>query len=281
MRQLARKLIPAAYRAWLRGMYWNLRDCCERNLGLRDYLMPPQALIDRITQGDFRTVGREFAKHFVELGGLQPHHKVLDVGSGLGRMAAPLTSYLNSPGEYWGLEITKDFVDWCKSNITPRHSNFHFIHIDIYNASYNPKGKEKASALRFPFENNTFDFIILSSVFTHLLAPEVKNYLAQISRVLKPGGTAFITYFILNEESERLQSGASSMFNFKYPTEGGMYAIQSMPEAAIAFSESNVRSWALQAGLELIEPIHFGNWCGRDKFVSAQDIVIFRKVQNA
>lgn len=280
MRQLVRKLIPVACRVWLRRVYWDVQDYCERKLGLRDYLTPPQSLIDRITQGDYKAVGREFAKHFIELGGLQPHHKVLDVGSGLGRMAAPLTSYLKPPGEYWGLEITKDFVAWCKESISPRHVHFQFLHCDIYNASYNPLGKEQASSFIFPFENETFDFIILSSVFTHLLAPDMKNYLSQISRVLKPGGTAFITYFILNEESVRLQTGATSKFHFKYPTEGGMYAFEGKPEAAIAFSESNVRTWALEAGLELVEPIHYGNWCGRDRFVSVQDIVIYRKVQS-
>jgi len=44
-----------------------------------------------------------------------------------------------------------------------------------------------------------------------MFTPDMENYLKEISRVLKPGGRCFITYFLLNNESEKLiKTGKSS-----------------------------------------------------------------------
>ncbi len=57
--------------------------------------------------------------------GLTPSSTVLDIGCGCGRIAVPMAHYLTS-GVYHGVDIVKPMVDWCASQITSRHPNFHF-----------------------------------------------------------------------------------------------------------------------------------------------------------
>src|SRR5205085_6486747 len=64
-----------------------------------DELLPPPALA-RSVGGEFRATGAEFLRYFIELGGLRPTEHVLDVGCGVGRMAVPLTGYLDAGGRY-------------------------------------------------------------------------------------------------------------------------------------------------------------------------------------
>jgi len=45
----------------------------------------------------------------------------------------------------------------------------------------------------------------------------------------------------------------------------------------IAFDEELIRNWYSEFNLRLIEPIHYGNWSGREKFLLRQDNVIAEK----
>jgi methylase of polypeptide subunit release factors len=65
-------------------------------------MVPPQWKIF-VGGGDFEAIGKTFFHYFRELGQLKPDEKVLDLGCGQGRMAIPLTSYLQS-GQYGGLD---------------------------------------------------------------------------------------------------------------------------------------------------------------------------------
>lgn len=48
-----------------------------------------------------------------------------------------------------------------------------------------------ASALDLPFEDRTFNHVFSTQVLEHL--PEPSDFFAEIARVLKPGGTAFVS----------------------------------------------------------------------------------------
>ena len=65
-------------------------DLKDRLQGRSDRLVPPRRL-DFVGHSDFAATGDEFLSHFIELAGLQPHGKVLDAGSGIGRIARPLS----------------------------------------------------------------------------------------------------------------------------------------------------------------------------------------------
>ncbi len=104
-------------------------------------------------------------------------------------MAMPLTQYLDpAKARYSGIDPVAGGVNWCRQNITSRYPNFEFRHIDIAHDLYNPKGTVNGLTLNLPFADESFDFVIMTSVVTHLPSDEVKTYLDQMSRVLAPGG---------------------------------------------------------------------------------------------
>lgn len=271
--------MKAAIRSYLPRPVWNALaqtkyfafDTLDTVLGRRDSMTPPRSMVF-IGSGDFRKIGEEFLGYFQDLCGLRPEENVLDVGCGIGRMAIPLTGYL--AGRYEGFDIVKSGIDWCSNNITPKFWNFNFQLADIFNQEYNPTGKFKASEYRFPFSDHSFDFVFLTSVFTHMLPEEVSNYLREIRRVLKPDGRCLITWLLLNEHSETLISTGKSSLSVIYPMYGCKVANISVPEDAIAYPEDMMKALYLGAGFE-ISDIHFGSWCGRNG-MSYQDIVVAR-----
>lgn len=206
-----------------------------------EYLPPPE-LRDYVGNGDFKIIGQGFLNHFKTLGGLKSDDTVLDIGSGSGRMAIPLTGFLTKKGRYEGFDIDKKSVKWCQNNITPRYPNFKFTHIDIYNKNYNPNGKTMSSGIIFPYRANTFDFI-----------------------------------FLMNKESLNHIREGNSQFNFEN-SERGYYVInKDVHEAAVAYDETHILMLYDKYNLKIKE-IHYGAWCGRKQWTDGQDIIVATKI---
>jgi SAM-dependent methyltransferase len=271
----AKSILPSPIKKSLKKIYQSTLDLTDASSRRRD-MIPPRTM-NFVGDGDFRKTGMEFRRLFTEYGGLKPDHKVLDIGCGIGRMAGPLTSYLSAQGEYQGFDIVQKGIDWCQANITPRYPNFQFQHADVRNDDYNPGGRYRSSTYSFPYKDMDFDFVFLTSVFTHMFPADMERYLDEIHRVLKPGGASFITFFLMNEESQGLIAKGLSARNFIHKLDGCFTTRVDNPEAAIAFDEKYMRSALEQRGMSVSEPIHFGSWCGRPKFLSYQDIVIAQK----
>jgi SAM-dependent methyltransferase len=246
----------------------DLRDTVSRR---RDRLTPPRRL-DFVGHSDFAATGDEFLTHFVELGALQPSERVLDVGCGIGRMARPLSGYLSSEGSYDGFDVNRDGIGWCRRRYR-RRSNFHFQVADIYNARYNPRGAHRADEYRFPYADASFDFVVATSVFTHLLEADATHYLAECDRVLAPGGRLFATFFLLNDTSRALMAEGRSGLTFLDVDERVAILDEALPEEAVAYDDEWVFETLRASGLELIG-LHPGSWSGREEFVSFQDIVV-------
>jgi SAM-dependent methyltransferase len=238
-----------------------------------DDLIPPDELI-YIGGGNFQAIGREFFRYLVDLGGLQPDHRVLDVGCGIGRLAVPLTRYLDKRGSYDGFDIVPLGIAWCREQITARYPHFRFQVADLFNRSYHPAGRYEASTYTFPYPAATFDFVLLTSVLTHLLPADLENYLYEISRVLKPDGRCLLTYFLLNPESAALLEAGKSQLDFK-PRRGVYRTISPhRPEDAVCYDEAYIRRLHAHYGLAIRPPIHYGSWCARANALSHQDIVV-------
>jgi len=102
------------------------------------------------------------------------HKKVLDFGCGTGRVLRHFQSEAQR-AEFWGCDIHAPSIVWLSENL----ANVHVF-----------KNKEVAE---LPLESNYFDLIYVISVFTHL-ASTWKAWLAELRRVLKPGGILLNTF---------------------------------------------------------------------------------------
>ncbi|HEV2061686.1 MAG TPA: class I SAM-dependent methyltransferase, partial [Solirubrobacteraceae bacterium] len=143
----------------------------------------------------------------------------------------------------------------------------------LYNRRYNPRGAHSASDYRFPYEDGRFDFAILASVVTHLLETEADHYLAEIARVLRPGGRVLATFFLLNDESRALIAEGRTSLGFLDPEAHVAVVDVDVPEEAVAYDEAWVRERLEANGLAL-QDTRYGSWCGRDDYTSFQDLVV-------
>jgi ubiquinone/menaquinone biosynthesis C-methylase UbiE len=158
-------------------------------------------------------------KILVRLAGLQPNHRILDWGCGIGQKARSLTRFITAGG-YEGLDISQMGISWCQKNITRRFDNFQFREADVYNSAYRPEGRQSAAHYKFPYESQQFDFVVLFSVFTHMIPEEVDNYLSEISRVLKSGGTCVASYFLIGDDAAKAVERGWNAHPFPHACEG-------------------------------------------------------------
>lgn len=227
-----------------------------------------------VGEGDFTKIGQEFFQYFVDSCNITPSANILDIGSGMGRMAIPFTRYLNQNGRYCGFDVFKSGIEWSQKNITSKFSNFHFTHVDVYNKTYNPNGKITPAKFRFPYNDNSFDLVFATSVFTHILPSDLPNYISEINRVTKPNGFSLSTFLLLNEESLSLMQEKKSNILFEHFEDNHAVMLSDVPEHTVGYNENFIHSIYHTTNLTIVEPILYGFWCGRDKFQSFQDIII-------
>jgi len=276
-----RALVPKPLRPKFRAAHHYLRHkfLLTKLFGHHASLIPPLVLMHDGPVGfeEFKRNGEEFFRYYTELCDLKPHERMLDVGSGIGRKTFLLTDYLNDEGSYEGLDIVKTGIDWCRERITRKYSRFKFQLIDVYNQHYNPTGRYKASEYRFPFADDSFDFVVLGSVFTHMVTEDMEHYLCEVARVLKTGGRCLASFFLLNQSSVALMRAHKSTVDLNISLGSCWVADARDPEAVTGYKEDFVRALYDKYNLEIKERVHYGAWCGRETFLSYQDLIVASK----
>lgn len=122
---------------------------------------------------------------FLKDEGLQPHHRLVDVGCGSLRAGVPLTRYLE-PGHYYGVDIQQCLLD----------------------AGYRKEIKRLGLQDRLPRKNLhatgdfdlspfsvMFDYAIAQSVFSHMAVDNLTRCLEATAPWFKPGARFYATYF--------------------------------------------------------------------------------------
>jgi SAM-dependent methyltransferase len=189
--------------------------------------------------GDYIQISQEFLRYFVEIAGLEPSHNVLDVGCGIGRMAAGLSRYLDpEQGRYIGFDPVRPGIDWCVKAYADK-PNFSFHWVDLYNELYRPEGSVLATRFRFPAEDAFADLAVLTSVFTHLYEPEIAAYLRELKRVVKPTGRIFATAYLFDGDAPAENAWPHLAFNISDPSYPHRWHVDGFPPlAAVCFKES-------------------------------------------
>lgn len=195
---------------------------------------------------------------------------VFDIGCGYGRLAYALARHGFS-GRYVGVDVTRRWVDWLRSNFTPVLPSYTFLHLDVANHHYNRKGAVDPAEVRFPPEATGADLILLLSVFTHMEAEDCAAYLRAISRVMTRQSTIYATFFVLNDE-QRHFDGLGRSAHPMVQAHGSHSRISRPADPLYAIGHDE--AWLMQAidaaGLR-VDRVIFGRWCGRPCPESYQD----------
>jgi SAM-dependent methyltransferase len=118
---------------------------------------------------------RDFQIRFLESVGLQPEHRLLDLGCGTLRGGIPLIRYLNT-GHYYGIEVRPEVLEEGRKELREAELQF------------------KEPVLLLPSEiqsanlEGRFDFVWAFSVLMHLSDEILAEQLELARRCLKPDG---------------------------------------------------------------------------------------------
>jgi len=128
----------------------------------------------------FRGRLRELRHRAVDLAGLQPGESVLDVGCGTGTLALLAKERVGDTGRIYGIDPGPRQIARARSKAARRGAN-----IDL----------RVGVIEQLPFPDQSFD-VVLSTMMMHHLPDDLKRRgLAEIERVLKPGGRVIIVDF--------------------------------------------------------------------------------------
>jgi SAM-dependent methyltransferase len=123
--------------------------------------------------------------------GLLPHHKVLEIGSGTGRLLNKLGPYL-SDGSWTGVDIVPQLVEICHDRI--KRLNLNESRFKVFQTS------ATGDYLGF----SEFDFIFGFSVFTHMESEDIMNFLRNLHAVAHNQTKALFTFLPLEHAYGRL-----------------------------------------------------------------------------
>ncbi len=110
---------------------------------------------------------------------IRPGQKILDFGCGTATLTL-MAKFKHPEATIVGLDVDENILSIAKKKIAKQGVD---IRIDIYDG------------LNLPYEAESFDSVISSFVFHHLLTEQKKDIMKQIYRILKPGGSVYILDF--------------------------------------------------------------------------------------
>ncbi len=253
------------------------RNCV---LDVREYLMrqvdpetPPHRL-NTSGEGPFRLYGQNTVDVCRNLAELKPDDSFIDLGCGIGRTALALADFLLPSTPYLGFDVIRFAVEWCSRRIGRRHPNFRFVHSNVHNWVYNPRGRVMPEEYRFPAEGGQFHFALANSLFTHLPPPAAANYISEAARVLRPGGRFVSSWFVLDASTE---AGGVAESRFAHRTDHGGFASLHAPEQAVAFQRDWMERTFADAGFAV--EVRYGTWSGVTPQAEIfQDVVVARRL---
>ena len=118
--------------------------------------------------------------------------RILEIGTGNGRMAIPLA---DRDVSYLGIEPIPECAAFCKRAFEG-YPHLTFEHVDFLNGYYRETGSVDPLEYVFPAESGQIDLVIFHSIFTHVGILEIcAHYLNEAWRVLRPGGKCWMTWF--------------------------------------------------------------------------------------
>jgi SAM-dependent methyltransferase len=205
----------------------------------------------QIGRGCVAMISGLLSSHGVRLEGLDA---ILDFGCGCGRM----TRHFHAFGKtrIFGTDYNATLIEWCRRNL--------------------PFAQFAVNQLRPPLDygDGTFDLVYAFSVFTHLPEPLQSPWLADLTRVLRPGGHLVMTTHGESVARELLPDSEKKRFT------SGLLVVVSA-ELAVrndcnAYHPVEYVTGTLAKGLEVLE-LQPGSGVDAERRIVSQDVYLFRK----
>ena len=177
--RLLRPVYHAAYRAALPLRY----ALCDFRARSRDGVIPPAALRFRVCEDlsitRFLNVGERCAQIVDEAiaargRGINEPRRVLDFGCGCGRTMRWFLAR-DEQSDCYGVDVDRPAIAWCASHLQP--------------GTFSVNDPDPPLA----FADCFFDVVYCFSVFTHLDQRMQDAWLAELGRVLRPGGLLLLS----------------------------------------------------------------------------------------
>ncbi len=277
LEHLARRIVPStsllSHNPFFKAAV-NFSDLLPRALWPEFRQLPPNHLRIRIGVGNrffsnqtcYLRFAESFWLYYMGTGAVALDSTIVDIGCGCGRFAHHFRDFnyqdTRFTGKYIGVDIDQEMLEWCRGHFdAPR---FEFLHSAHSNKSYGQSGSEPVYTL--PIADHAVDFVFSQSLFTHLLEPELRNYLEESFRILKPGARMVMSIFCLDYPPPTY--GGRHTFSHKI----GNASVESLavPEAAVAYTEAFVVGLAREVGFSKARVI------GRDPSGWQRDLVAIK-----
>lgn len=148
----------------------------------------------------FRGQLRELRQRTATLARIQPGEHVLDVGCGTGTLAMEVQRRVGRAGRVAGVDPGQEQIASARAKAARRHMPIEF---------------QIGGIEQLPFPDQTFDVVLSTLMMHHVPARLKRQGLAEIARVLKPGGRLVIADFKRPQERQgqaaRFHAGGSGM----------------------------------------------------------------------
>lgn len=178
-------------------------------------VIPPKPLLMRISGGvassnDYIQIGYAVCRDLLAVMdrfGIRPtaEARVLDFGCGCGRVVRYFAA--QSPAQLDASDIDAEAIAWCQANLGDAAS-FHC----------------NAEAPPLPFEDQRFDLVYASSVFTHFPEDMQRGWLHEMRRVIRPGG-----WVLLSVHAPRLMPPGYPKVERQLAETGGFCFLRNVP----------------------------------------------------
>jgi len=165
-----------------------------------DLPLPPEYLRLHVgaktSAANFMAQGANSSERVLEIFGEKPAGPILDWGCGSGRTLRWLRYYPAWCENYHGCDVDVEAVEWLRQN---GQSN-------LAVCNDNPP---------LPYADQMFDGLFAFSILTHIHPDKHRNWYAELRRVLKPGGRAYLTtqgLHVVETLGSKLPDGAPKEF---------------------------------------------------------------------
>lgn len=185
--------------------------------GTRSYLDAYSAHTDsRVERDPHQAVGGLWEEmgtlqfDFLVRNGLEPRHRLLDIGCGTLRGGRHFIRYLDAGG-YTGLDISVKAIEYAEQLVAGEGLSEKKPRLLV----------NRRKDLRFEeFEAEAFDYVLAQSVFTHLGSEHIEECFRHVGRVMRPSAGFFFTFY----EAPRIRRSGRKKFEYPFSFFEGLAA---------------------------------------------------------